>query len=66
LKPKYDAAGGFLLWKGHLVAGGHMTDPNIYDPYERHAPAVPLAANSATINLQSTDLLLWDAYSAKK
>ena len=21
LKPKYDAAGGFLLWKGRLVAG---------------------------------------------
>jgi len=25
LKPKYDAAGGFLLWKGRLVSGGHMT-----------------------------------------
>ena len=30
LKPKYDAAGGFLLWKGRLVACGHMIDPNIY------------------------------------
>jgi len=42
LKPKYDASGGFLLWKGRLVTGGHMTDPSIYDPYERHAPTVPL------------------------
>ena len=53
LKPKYDAAGGFVLWKGRLVAGGHMTDPNIYDPYERHAPAVPLEVAKMQLGLAS-------------
>ena len=53
LKPKYDAAGGFLLWKGRLVAGGHMTDPNIYDPYERHAPTVPLEVAKMQLGLAS-------------
>ena len=53
LKPKYDAAGEFLLWKGRLVAGGRMTDPNIYDPYERHAPAVSLAVAKMQLGLVS-------------
>jgi hypothetical protein len=53
LKPKYDAAGGFLLWKGRLVAGGHMTDPNIYDPYEHHAPTVPLEVAKTQLGLAS-------------
>ena len=53
LKPKYDAAGGFLLWKGRLVAGGHMTDPSIYDPYERHAPTVPLEVAKMQLGLAS-------------
>ena len=51
LKPKYDAAGGFLLWKGRLVAGRHMTDPIIYDPYERHAPTVPLEVAKMQLGL---------------
>jgi len=44
LKPKWSqiTAGEFLLWKGRLVASGHMVDPNMYDPYDRHAPTVPL------------------------
>ena len=53
LKPKYDASGGFLLWKGRLVAGGHMTDPSIYDPYERHAPTVPLEVAKMQLGLAS-------------
>jgi hypothetical protein len=42
LKPKYDAKGVFLLWKGRLVSGGHRTDPNVYDPFEKHSPTIPL------------------------
>ena len=39
--------------KGRLVAGGHMTDPNIYDPYERHAPTVPLEVAKMQLGLAS-------------
>jgi len=34
--------GVFLLWKARLVNGGHMTDPNRYDPFEKTAPTISL------------------------
>ena len=42
LKAKHDAKGVFLLWKARLVNGGHMTDPNRYDPFEKTAPTIGL------------------------
>jgi hypothetical protein len=30
-----------------------MTDPNIYDPYERHAPTVPLEVAKMQLGLDS-------------
>jgi len=41
-KPKHDSKGSFLLWKSRLVGGGHRTDPNAYDTFEKHSPTVPL------------------------
>ena len=35
------------MWKGRLVAGGHMTDPNIY------APTVPLDVAKMQLGLAS-------------
>jgi hypothetical protein len=42
LKPKYDARGLFTLWKARLVDGGHMTDPERYDPHEKTSPTTSL------------------------
>lgn len=42
LRPKYTAQGVFTLWKARLVSGGHRTDPNVYEPFEKHSPTVPL------------------------
>ena len=42
LKPKHDSSGTFLLWKARLVGGGHRTDPNVYEPFEKSSPTVPL------------------------
>jgi len=42
LKPKQDTIGNFLLWKARLVGGGHRTDPNVYDTFEKHSPTVPM------------------------
>ncbi len=50
LNPKYDAAGEFLLWKGRL---GLMPDPNIYDPYKRHAPIAPLEVAKMQLDIAS-------------
>ena len=42
LRPKHDSVGTFLLWKARLVGGGHRTDPNVYEPFEKNSPTVPL------------------------
>jgi len=42
LKPKHNTKGTFLLWKARLVGGGHRTDPNVYEPMEKHSPTVPI------------------------
>lgn len=42
LKPKHNSEGTFLLWKARLVGGGHRTDPNVYEPFEKNSPTVPL------------------------
>ena len=42
LKQKYNSRGEFLLWKARLVDGGHRTDPNKYDPFEKTSPTVSL------------------------
>ena len=42
LKDKLDGDGNFLLYKARLVNGGHRTDPNQYDPFEKNAPTVPI------------------------
>jgi histone deacetylase 1/2 len=42
LKPKFDARGLFTLWKARLVDGGHMTDPERYDPHEKTSPTTSL------------------------
>ena len=42
LRPKHDTKGTFLLWKARLVGGGHRTDPNVYEPFEKNSPTVPL------------------------
>jgi len=42
LKPKHNSKGNFLLWKARLVGGGHRTDPNVYEPMEKHSPTVPI------------------------
>ena len=53
LKPKYDAKGVFLLWKGRLVSGGHRTDPNVYDPFEKHSPTIPLEVAKLQLGIAS-------------
>ena len=42
LKPKQDSEGTFLLWRARLVGGGHRTDPDVYDNFEKHSPTVPI------------------------
>jgi hypothetical protein len=42
LKRKYDSEGNFLLWKARLVAGGHRTNPLVYEPFETNSPTVPM------------------------
>lgn len=54
LKPKYDARGLFTLWKARLVDGGHMTDPQRYDPVEKTSPTVCLEAVMALLTIAIT------------
>lgn len=54
LKPKYDARGLFTLWNARLVDGGHMTDPQSYDPVEKTSPTVCLEAVMALLSIAVT------------
>lgn len=51
LKPKYLANGAFSLWKARLVDGGHLTDPERYDPFEKTSPTVQLELVFVLLNL---------------
>jgi hypothetical protein len=54
LKPKYDARGVFTLWKARLVDGGHMTDPERYNPHEKTSPTIGLEVVMAMLALAAT------------
>ena len=41
LKKKHDAQGKFTTWKARLVGGGHRTDHDVYEPFEKNSPTVP-------------------------
>jgi hypothetical protein len=51
LKPKYLANGDFSLWKARLVDGGHLTDPERYDPFEKTSPTIQLELVYVLLNL---------------
>ena len=50
---KYNAKGEFTNCKGRLVSGGHRTDPNSYDPLEKHSPTVPIEVANLQLGMAS-------------
>jgi hypothetical protein len=54
-KPKHDSKGSFLLWKSRLVGGGHRTDPNVYDNFEKHSPTVPIEVAMLQLGIASKE-----------
>jgi len=50
---KYNAKGEFTKCKGRMVSGGHTTDPNMYDPTEKHSPTVPIEVANIQLALAS-------------
>ena len=42
VKDKRDSKGELLLWKSRLATGGHMTNPDTYQPFDKTSPTASM------------------------
>ena len=44
VKDKRDSKGELLLWKSRLATGGHLTNPDTYQPFDKTSPTASMDA----------------------
>jgi hypothetical protein len=51
VKDKRDSKGELLLWKSRLATGGHMTNPETYQPFDKTSPTASMDSVYSVLGL---------------
>jgi hypothetical protein len=51
VKDKRDSKGELLLWKSRLATGGHLTNPDTYQPFDKISPTASMDAVYTTLTI---------------